>query len=411
MYLCIDMRSFFASVECAIRGLNPLEVPLAVVDDRRGDGALVMAATPALKAFGVKSRCRLFDIPKDIFFIRAKPRMKYYILYAKKIHEIFLKFISKEDCLVYSIDESFLKIDDYLSIYGTPKALAQRIMETIEKELGIYATCGAGDNMYLSKISLDIMAKKNGGYYYLTEELFKQKLWNHKPITDFWMIAGGISSHLARLGIYTMKGIAEASPNLMKKEFGILGEEMQLHALGKENVELSNVLEYVPENKSLSRSQILFVDYSKDEAWIPLLEMTYLLVIQMCMNDFDAKGLSFYVGYNHHNEMPMVGKSITFEYRLRDFIEIQKILKAAYYQFVFEGAIRSIGISFFGIKKIGSRQLSLFYRENQRYIHLTKNIASIQERYGMNSILPGVALYEKSTLIYRNTCIGGHNDE
>jgi DNA polymerase V len=159
MYLCIDMRSFFASVECEVRGLNPLTIPLAVVDDRRGDGALVMAATPALKAYGVKSRCRLFDIPKDIFFIRARPRMKYYILYAKRIHEIFLRFVSGEDCLVYSIDESFLKIDDYVKSYGTPKAMALKIMNTIKEELHLYSTCGAGDNMYLAKISLDILAK------------------------------------------------------------------------------------------------------------------------------------------------------------------------------------------------------------------------------------------------------------
>lgn len=411
MYLCIDMRSFFASVECSIRGLNPLTVPLAVVDDRRGDGALVMAATPALKEYGVKSRCRLYDIPKDIFFIRARPRMKYYILFARRIHEIFLRFVSMEDCFTYSIDESFLKIDDYVSIYGTPKAMALKIMAALLDELGLYSTCGAGDNMYLAKISLDIMAKKNHGYYYLTKEDFKRKLWDHTPITDFWMIAGGISSHLARLGIYTMRGIAEAPLGLLKKEFGVLGEEMQMHAYGEENVSIDMVLDYVPENKSLSKSQILFEDYTKEEAWIPLLEMTYLLVIQMCMADVDAKGLSFYVGYNHHTEVPGISKNITFPNRLRDFMEIQKILKDSYQKYVHLGLIRSVSISFFGIKRIEARQLSLFYTENKRYISLTKAIGSIQEVYGKNAILPGIALYEKSTLIFRNTCIGGHNGE
>lgn len=411
MYLCIDMRSFFASVECSIRGLNPLSIPLAVVDDRRGGGALVMAATPALKAYGVKSRCRLFDIPSNIFFIRAKPRMKYYIYYAKRIHDIFLRFVSPSDCFVYSIDESFLKVDSYMSIYGTPKVMAQKIMAVILNELGINSTCGAGDNMYLAKISLDIMAKKNEGYFYLTEDDFKKKLWNHTPITDFWMIAGGISNHLARLGIYTMKGIAEASDELMKKEFGILGEEMKLHALGKENVDIQMVKNYVPLNKSLSRSQILFTDYNKEDAWIPLLEMTYLLSIQMCINNLDAKGLSFYVGYNQKSSMASICKNITFEYRLRDFSVIQKILKDSYFRYVFEGDIRSVGISFFGVLKIGGRQTNLFYKENEKNINLTLTIGDIQSRFGKNAILPGTALYDKSTLIYRNKCIGGHNGE
>ena len=411
MYLCIDMKSFFASVECVVRGLNPMEVPLAVVDARRGDGALVMAATPALKKYGVKSRCRLFDIPKEIFFIRAKPRMKYYILYAKRIHEIFLRFVSSDDCLVYSIDESFLKIDDYVKNYGSPKAMALKIMNTIKEELHLFSTCGAGDNMYLAKISLDILAKKNNGYYYLTEEGFKNKLWDHKPITDFWMIAGGISSHLARLGIYTMRDIANAPIGLLKKEFGILGLEMYQHSLGKEEVSLSSVKEYKPMNKSISRSQILFVDYSKAEAWIPLLEMTYLITIQMCMLDIDAKGLSFYVGYNHNGDTPGVGKSITFDYRLRDFISIERILKDIYFKYVYEGEIRCVGISFFGIEEIKSRQLSLFHIENKKYVNLSKVIGEIQERFGNNAIVPGTALYEKSTLIYRNMCIGGHNGE
>jgi len=411
MYLCIDMKSFFASCECAIRGLNPMSIPLAVVDDRRGDGALVMAATPALKAYGVPSRCRLYDIPKDIFFIRARPRMKYYIYYAKRIHQIFLQFVSEEDILVYSIDESFLKVDSYMSIYETPKALALRIMAKIKGELGLYSTCGAGDNMYLAKISLDIMAKKNNGYYYLSEEGFRSKLWDHKPITDFWMIAEGTKSHLARLGIYTMRGIANAPLSLLKKEFGVLGEEMYLHSLGKENVELDMVLEYVPENKSISRSQILFIDYSKDDAWIPLMEMMYLITIKMCAMDVDAKGLSFFVGYNHHTNKEAISKNITFPIRLRSFIEIKKILYDAYMKYVEEGSIRSIGISFFGIKRIEARQLSLFYSDDKRYISLSKVIDSIHEQYGKNSLIPATALYEKSTLIYRNACIGGHNGE
>lgn len=411
MYLCIDMQSFFASVECSLRGLNPKEVALAVVDDRRGDGALVMAASPKLKEYGVKSRCRLYEIDKNISFIKARPRMKYYIYYAKRIHQIFLKYVSKDDCLLYSIDESFLKIDDYLAYYGgSGKALALKIMSSIEEELGIYATCGAGDNMYLSKVALDILAKKNQGYFYLTKELFCKMLWDHKPITDFWGIAFGISRHLASLGIYTMRDIANANSELLKKEFGVIGEEMQAHAYGLEDVSLKDVKEYKPVNKSLSRGQILFRDYTKEEAFIPLMEMVFILSLDMCNKNIDAKGMSFFVGYSKDIGQ-IVSKSISFDYRLRDYKKIIEILREFYDKLVFEGPIRNVGISFFNIRRIENRQLSLFYIEEERHVELCKTIARIQGLYGKNAVLPGVALYKESTLIYRNKCIGGHNGE
>ncbi len=411
MYLCIDMKSFFASVECVLRGLDPMNVSLAVVDDRRGDGALVMAATPKLKSYGVKSRCRLYEIPKDIFFIKAKPRMKYYMLYAKKIHQIFLKYVSSEDILVYSIDESFLKIDSYIEYYGiTTKTLAYMIMNDIKKELGLYSTCGAGTNMYLSKVALDIMAKKNG-YYFLDEELFKKELLDHKPITDFWQIAGGISTHLSKIGIYTMRDILNIKANTLIKEFGpVLANELILHANGKEEVNLEDVKDYKVESKSLSRSQILFIDYKKEEAILPLLEMTYMLCIKMCNENIDAKGLSFYVGYSKEFALA-TNKQITFDFRLRDFILISKMLKKVYFDTVIDLPIRSIGISFFDIKKIENRQLNLFYEEDKKHIELTKIISNIHKRFGKNSILPGISLCKESTMKYRNKCIGGHNGE
>lgn len=411
MYLCIDMKSFFASVECVLRGLDPMNVALAVVDDRRGDGALVMAATPKLKSYGVKSRCRLFEIPKDISFIRAKPRMKYYMLYAKKIHQIFLRYVSSDDCLVYSIDESFLKIDSYIVYYGiTVKALAFRILEDIKNELGLYSTCGAGTNMYLSKIALDIMAKRDC-FYFLDEKSFKNELLDHKPITDFWQIASGIGSHLERINIHTMRDILNANKNLLIKEFGpVLANELVLHANGGEDVNLSDVKEYTPECKSLSRSQVLFVDYKKEEAILPLLEMTYLLCIKMCDENIDARGLSFYVGYSKDISLA-TSKQITFDFRLRDYLLISKLLKEAYFSLVLDLPIRNIGISFFDIRKIENRQLNLFYMEDEKHIELSKMISNIHQRFGKNAILPGISLCEKSTMKYRNKCIGGHSGE
>lgn len=411
MYLCIDMKSFFASVECALRGLDPFNVALAVVDDRRGDGALVMAATPKLKGYGVKSRCRLYEIPKDISFIRARPRMKYYMLYARKIHQIFLKYVASEDILVYSIDESFLKVDSYINYYGISlQALAFKIMNDIHDSLGLYATCGAGDNMYLAKVALDIMAKKSG-YYYLNEDLFRKKLLHHKPITDFWQIASGISSHLARLGIYTMADILDANYSLLESEFGpCLASELVMHARGKEEATLELVKDYVPVNKSLSRSQILFEDYKKEDAIIPLLEMTFLLCLKMCKENIDAKGMSFYVGYSK-DIGAATSKQITFDFRLRDFTLISKYVKEIYMQEVVDLPIRSVGIAFFDIRRIEKRQMNLFYKEDERHILLSSMISDIHEKYGRNSVLPGISILEKSTMRYRNKCIGGHNGE
>lgn len=411
MYLCIDMKSFFASVECVLRGLDPFNVALAVVDSSRGDGALVMAATPKLKSYGVKSRCRLYEIPKDVPFIKAKPRMRYYISYARKIHEIFLKYVDAKDILVYSIDESFLRVDSYMNYYGISiHSLAHQIMEDIHNTLGLYSTCGAGDNMYLAKVSLDIMAKKSG-YYYLNKEKFKEELLNHKPITDFWQIARGISARLEKLKIYTMQDILNTKYSVLENEFGpCLATELLMHANGDEDVTMDAIKDYVPENKSLSRTQILFEDYKKETAITPLLEMTYLLCIKMCNENIDAKGLSFYVGYSKDIENP-TAKQITFDFRLRDFVLISKKLKEVYMKEVKDLPIRRIGIAFFDIRKIENRQMNLFYKEDERHIHLSALINSLHERYGKNAVLPGISILTESTMRYRNKCIGGHNGE
>jgi DNA polymerase V len=289
-------------------------------------------------------------------------------------------------------------------------ALAQKMIQDVYTTTGITATAGIGTNMYLAKVALDILAKKSG-YYYLNEDLFRKKLLYHKPITDFWQIASGISSHLARLGIYTMADILDANYKMLENEFGkCLASELIMHARGKEEVTLESVKDYIPVNKSLSRSQILFEDYKKEEAIIPLLEMTYLLCIKMCKENIDAKGLSFYVGYS--KEIGLVtSKQITFDFRLRDFNLISKYLKDIYLNEVMDLPIRSIGIAFFDIRRIENRQMNLFYKEDERHIVLSALIDDIHQKYGKNSVLPGISILAKSTMRYRNKCIGGHNGE
>lgn len=409
MYLCIDMKSFFASVECSLRGLNPSTVALAVVDASRGDGAMVLAASPRLKEYGVKNRCRLYEIPKTIPMIKAKPRMRYYIKYAVEIHKILLRYFDANDIHTYSIDEAFVYVKPYLAYYNiSPKQLAFKIIKDIANELGIGSTCGAGDNMYLAKVALDILAKRNGGYFYLDQNTFIEKLWNHKPLTDFWQIGNRTELHLNRLGIYTIKDIAYSNPEILKKEFGVIGLEMYERAWGNEKINIIDIKDYQPENKSISKSQILFEDYTKDIAIIPLLEMLYLICIELCTTNKDAVGVSFFVGYSKD-----VGggfsKAISFEYRSRNYEYISKLIKAIYYKEVLDLPIRQIGVCLFDIKNIKNRQMSLFEPNDHKYIRLCECIGKLHSLYGKNSINLSTALLEGSTIMYRNKCIGGHN--
>ena len=197
--LCIDLKSFYASVECVERGLDPMTANLVVADPERSDKTICLAITPAMKKLGIRNRCRVFEIPKAVQYIMAEPRMKLYIDYAAAIYGIYLNYISKEDIHVYSIDEAFLDVTSYLKLYHmTARELAKTIMQDILQQTGIQSTCGIGTNLYLAKVALDILAKHaDDAIGYLDESLYREKLWQHKPLTDFWRIGPGISRKLA----------------------------------------------------------------------------------------------------------------------------------------------------------------------------------------------------------------------
>ena len=202
VYFCIDMKTFYASVECAERGLNPFETNLAVVDENRGKNALCLAITPKMKAQGIKNRCRMSEIPKQINFIRALPRMQLYIDYAADIYEIYLNYFAPQDIYVYSIDESFIDVTDYLPMYNIDAvSFAKKLMNEIAAKMHIPSTAGIGTNLYLAKIALDITAKHSKDHIgYLDEDSYIKTLWNHRPITDFWQIAQGTERRLVASG-------------------------------------------------------------------------------------------------------------------------------------------------------------------------------------------------------------------
>ena len=241
-YICIDLKSFYASVECVERGLDPFTTNLVVADPDRTEKTICLAITPAMKALGIKNRCRVFEIPKGIDYIMAVPRMGLYIEYSADIYSIYLKYISREDIHVYSIDEVFMDVTDYLSMYGmSAKQLGIMIMKDIEDSTGITATCGIGSNMYLAKIALDITAKHVADHIgILDEESYRKTLWDHKPLRDFWRVGPGIEKRLARCGITTMRQIAQADENLLYSLFGVDAELLIDHAYGRETTTIAD---------------------------------------------------------------------------------------------------------------------------------------------------------------------------
>ena len=275
VYFVIDMKSFFASVECAERGLDAMTTKLVVADKERSETTICLAVSPAMKKLGVKNRCRLYEIPKDIEYEIAPPRMKKYIEYAAEIYGIYLKYIDKSDIHVYSIDECIIDATDYLKIYNLKaKEFAQKLMNEINDKLHIPSSAGIGSNMYLAKIALDITAKHSPDRIgWLTQEKFIKTLWNYKPLTDFWGISTGISTRLAKYGIYDMEGISKADEDLLYKEFGINAELIIDHSNGIEPCLMSDIKDYKGKTKSISSSQILPCNYNFKDAKLVMREM------------------------------------------------------------------------------------------------------------------------------------------
>ena len=412
IYLCIDLKSFYASVECVERGLDPFEVNLVVADPDRGGGAITLAATPAIKKLGVPSRGRIYEIPEGIEYIVAKPRMHLYMEFSTKIYSIFLKHIAPEDIHVYSIDEAFLDVTPYLELYGlTPKQLARKILDDIYNETGITATVGIGTNLFLTKVALDITAKHtpdNMGY--LDEELFRQQLWHHTPLTDIWMIGVGTANHLARLGITDLYGITQFPEYILYREFGINAEILIDHAWGKEPVEIKDIKSYRPKANSISNSQILFEDYNYKDAYLILKEMVDTNVLTLTEKHLVTDHISLFIGYSKDKRKASRGSckitNRTNSYRIlmEEFrLLFQKIVDPNY-------PIRQIGISLGNVRDEIYEQYDLFadFEEIEKERKLQQTLVDIRNKFGKNAVLKGMNFLDKGTARYRNTTIGGH---
>ena len=413
IYLCIDLKSFYASVECVERGWDPLTARLVVADPERSEKTICLAVSPALKQMGVPNRCRVFQIPKEIPFKMAPPRMHLYIDYAAEIYGVYLKYIAKEDIQVYSIDEAFLDVTNYLHLYQmTAVELGRKIMQDILDTTGIPAACGVGTNLYLAKVALDIMAKhETDRIAYLDEARYREKLWKHKPLTDFWRVGRGTVERLSNMGICTMKEIAHARESLLYKAFGIDAELLIDHAWGREPVTIADIKAYRPKNTSFSSGQVLPRDYEYEEGVLVVKEMADLLCLDLVDQGLVTSHISLVIGYSNQKCFEPAKGSTTLRSATSSNRRLLSYVEQLYRRIVRPGAyIRRITLTYTGVMTEDYQQFDLFSdpEETEKDVKAQRAVISIKQRYGRNAILKGMNLEESATTIERNGQIGGH---
>ena len=499
-YIAIDLKSFYASVECVERGLDPLSTNLLVADPSRTEKTICLAVSPSLKAYGVPGRARLFEaievlrgvnaerrksLPDRSFkgksydnnlltidrgyevdYITAPPRMALYMEYSTRIYEIYLKYIAPEDIHVYSVDEVFIDATHYLKRYGlSAEELARRMIEDVLAQTGITATAGIGTNLYLCKVAMDIWAKhipadENGvRIAFLDEHLYREYLWNHRPLTDFWRVGRGYTKKLESHGLYTMGDIARCSigkensyynENLLYKLFGVNAELLIDHAWGWEPCTIADIKAYRPVSSSLSSGQVLTRPYKCDEAKLIVREMTELLVLDLVEKRLVTDQIVLTIGYDienltdiniragYHGDITtdhygrQVPKHAHGTGNLKEFTsstkEIMAVTMELFDRIINEALlVRRVTICANHItdEKTAPRetvqQLDLFTdyetlvreeeeRENAlaKEKSMQKAMIKIKKKFGKNAILKGMNLQEGATTIERNGQVGGH---
>ena len=500
-YIAIDLKSFYASVECRERGLDPLTTNLVVADRGRTDKTICLAVTPSLKAHGIPGRPRLFevvqkvkeantrrlaDVPGGEFsgtssdarelaahpelaidYIVAPPRMAYYMEYSMKVYDIYLKYIAPEDIHVYSIDEVFMDVTEYLGTYGlTARQLAMKIILDVLNTTGITSTAGIGPNMYLCKSALDIMSKhiqpdRNGvRIAHLDEMAYRRLLWAHQPITDFWRVGRGYAKKLAEYGMYTMGDVARCSlggpgdfynEDLLYKLFGVNAELLIDHAWGWEPCTIADIKAYVPEDRSMGSGQVLTCPYDYEKAALVVREMADMLALDLVDKGMVADQVVLTVGYDIENltdperrkaykgevTVDRYGRripkhahgSIHLERQTSSGRIITEAAMRLYRQIVDEKLlIRRINLVAAHVVPISRmkepepfEQMDLFTdyaardaeREREQTELLRENkmqqaMLDIKKKFGKNAILKGFNLEEGATARDRNGQIGGH---
>lgn len=487
VYAAIDLKSFYASVECYERGLDPLTTNLVVADQSRTDKTICLAVSPSLKSYGLPGRARLFQVnskvrevnakrkansPLGIFlgkssnneklqrnpnlaldFIIATPRMQYYLDYSSKIYNIYLRHLAPEDIFAYSIDEVFCDLTSYLKMSGlSPAEFVTKIITEVERETGITATAGIGTNMFLAKVAMDILAKhtepNSAGVRIaeLNEMSFREKLWSHQPITDFWRIGRGYAKRLAARDIYTMGDVARCSvenEDLLYGLFGVNAELLIDHSWGWECVDIQDAKQHRPEHQSLSSGQVLSCPYTFKQAEVIVKEMSESLSLELVQKGLVTGSVVLVIEYDRENHSP---NSVTDRYnrrvpkpaqgtlRLDHHTSSTKLLTQSFLKLYHTKVnpaftIRKVTLAannlasefvlthsefgptqtnFFTDYAALARQQEIERQNQQREKQIQKAILKIRARYGKNSILRGINFEDGATGKSRHHQIGGH---
>ena len=464
-YIAIDLKSFYASVECVDRGLDPLTTNLVVADESRTDKTICLAVSPSLKAYGIGGRARLFEVKqkaRGVNFIIAKPRMAHYIEVSTKIYGIYLKYIAQEDIHVYSIDEVFMDVTAYLGSYKmTAHQLAMKMIRDVLSQTGITATAGIGTNMYLCKVAMDIMAKKAPAdkdgvrIAELDEMTYRRELWDYRPITKFWRVGHGIAQKLALYGIDTMGKLArmsEQNEELLYRLFGMNAELLIDHAWGWEPCTMEAVKAYRPESNSFSSGQVLQEPYNFKKARVVIREMAEGMALDLVRKQMVTDQLVLTVGYDAENlTNPAIRAKYHGEITTNHYGKL--VPKHAHGTFNFEKPTSSSRLIMEGTAELFDRcvnpdllirrmnlttnhvvpensvsekvkppqQLDLFTdyealrrerQEKQARLDKERRMQEaqlkIKQRFGKNAILRGLNFDEGATAKERNKQIGGH---
>lgn len=416
VYMCLDLKSFYASVECADLGVDPFTTPLVVADASRGLGAITLAISPALKALGVKNRCRLFEVPSTIEYMAVKPRMRRYMEVSASIYGVLLEYVAPEDIHVYSIDEYFIDVTPYSRLYKKSYYdLALLFKDKVLARTHIHATVGLGSNLFLAKVALDVLAKHAPqGIGVLNEELFKEKIWYHQPITDIWQIGKGIARRLHKYGVVDLHGITTVPEDRWYKEFGVNAELLIDHAWGRETCTMKEIHAYRPAKHSLSRGQILLRNYSYEECFVPLREMVESLLLELIAEEALTKYISLGVRYADRTVKGTGGSRRLSKYTCSLEILSQAVLDL-YKETVHQHQeIRQLSVGFDDLVNRAAVpwEEDLFsddLKEEEKSYQVERTVLEIKERFGGNSILRASSLQEEGTMQFRNTLVGGHN--
>lgn len=409
--ICIDLKSFFASVECVERGLDPYTTPLVVCDPTQ-KGAITLAVTPYLKKFGIKGRCRVYEIPKNVKYIKVPPRMRLYQEKSKEVIKVYLEYISAEDIHIYSIDECFLDVTNYLKLYKkTDYELATEIINRVKDKTGLTVTAGIGPNLLLAKVAMDIEAKHTAdNIAKWTYDDIETKLWAITPLSKMWGIGSRMEANLNKLNMFKIGDIANSDINILKKYFGVIGEELWFHTNGIDNSKISDMNNHIVKDKSFSHSQILHEDYYDYNIPIIIYEMIDVLCRRLRKHKQLCNVISFGIGYSHK-----VGggfyHSVKNPTPTNNENDIYKVCMHIFNKYYDNSPIRKVSLSFGRLTNDDNHQLNLFeeYEEVKKDNNLNHTIDEIKDKFGANTLLKASSLLEGSTIKDRNNKIGGHN--